>query len=156
VILHTNCPHSTTTIKHFILNQVGVGETDRDETAWGKKKTGTKQERKRRRKTKGDKKLNQKRRKDNKTWQKGNKKNEPKIKVLTHELLVSTLSYLMLAPWWYTNPSNLSSRTPPMLSSLSVLMDSQVFTNFSLAYLIYFTSDIVWHFLLLCICSNVG
>jgi hypothetical protein len=30
---------------------------------------------------------------------KGNKKKEPKIKVLTHELLAFTLSYLMLAPW---------------------------------------------------------
>jgi hypothetical protein len=27
------------------------------------------------------------------------KENEPKIKVLTHELLAFTLSYLMLAPW---------------------------------------------------------
>jgi hypothetical protein len=26
-------------------------------------------------------------------------KEEPKIKVLTHELLAFTLSYLMLAPW---------------------------------------------------------
>jgi hypothetical protein len=52
-----------------------------------------------------------KRRKDNKTlsqkskkWAgknltKGNKRKELKIKFLTHELLVSTLSYLMLAPW---------------------------------------------------------
>jgi hypothetical protein len=30
---------------------------------------------------------------------KGNKSKEPKIKVLTHELLAFTLSYLMLAPW---------------------------------------------------------
>jgi hypothetical protein len=29
---------------------------------------------------------------------KGNKKKKPKIKVLTYELLVFTLSYLMLAP----------------------------------------------------------
>jgi hypothetical protein len=29
---------------------------------------------------------------------KDNKRKEPKIKVLTHELLASTLSYLMLAP----------------------------------------------------------
>jgi hypothetical protein len=28
-----------------------------------------------------------------------NKMKEPKIKVLTYELLASTLSYLMLAPW---------------------------------------------------------
>jgi hypothetical protein len=27
------------------------------------------------------------------------KEKEPKIKVLTHELLAFTLSYLMLAPW---------------------------------------------------------
>jgi hypothetical protein len=37
---------------------------------------------------------------------KGNKRKESKINVLAHELLASTLSYLMLAPWWYTNPSN--------------------------------------------------
>jgi hypothetical protein len=30
---------------------------------------------------------------------KNNKRKEPKIKVLAHELLASTLSYLMLAPW---------------------------------------------------------
>jgi hypothetical protein len=51
---------------------------------------------------------------------KGNKRMESKIKVLAQELLASTLSYLMLAPWWYINPSNLFSRTPPM-SSLVVL-----------------------------------
>jgi hypothetical protein len=63
-------------------------------------------------KTKGDKKPNQKRKKDNKTLSqksekgqgnknltKGNKRKEPKIKVLAYELLASTLSYLMLAPW---------------------------------------------------------
>ncbi len=62
-------------------------------------------------KTKGDKKSNQKKRKCNKTLSqksekgggknliKGNKKKEPKINVLAHELLASTLSYLMLAPW---------------------------------------------------------
>ena len=49
-----------------------------------------------------------------------NKRKELKIKILSHELLASTLSYLMLAPWWYTNPSNLSSQTSPM-SSLAVL-----------------------------------
>jgi hypothetical protein len=66
---------------------------------------------KRMRKTKGDKKSNKKIRKDNKTLsqksKKGQKKNltknntrkEPKIKVLPHELLSFTLSYLMLAPW---------------------------------------------------------
>jgi hypothetical protein len=96
------------------------------------KKIGIKQEWKRRGKIKGDKKPNKKRRKDNKTLSqksekgsgknltKGNKRKELKIKVLTHELLDSTFSYLMLAPWWYTNPSNLSSRTPP-ISSLVVL-----------------------------------
>jgi hypothetical protein len=41
---------------------------------------------------------------------KDNKKKEPKIKVLAHELLASTFSYLILAP----------SRTPPM-SSLVVI-----------------------------------
>jgi hypothetical protein len=58
------------------------------------------------------KKSNKKRRKDNKTLSqksekgagkknltKGNKRTELKIKVLAHELLASTLSYLMLAPW---------------------------------------------------------
>jgi hypothetical protein len=56
------------------------------------------------------KKPNQKRRKDNKMLSqksekgagkkldKSNKRKEPKIKVLAHELLASTLSYLMLAP----------------------------------------------------------
>jgi hypothetical protein len=57
-----------------------------------------------------DKNQIKKRRKDNKTlsqksekgWKnltKNNKKNEPKIKILTHELLAFTLFYLMLAPW---------------------------------------------------------
>jgi hypothetical protein len=75
------------------------------------KKIGTKQERKTRRKTNDDKKPNRKRRKDNKTLsqktKKGRKKldkktikeKEPKIKVLAHELLASTLFYLMLVPW---------------------------------------------------------
>jgi hypothetical protein len=57
------------------------------------------------------KKSNKKRRKDNKTLSqksekrakknltKGNKRKEPKIKVLSHELLAFTLSYLILAPW---------------------------------------------------------
>jgi hypothetical protein len=67
---------------------------------------------KNKRKTKGDKKNQiKKRRKDNKTLSqknekgtrkknltKDNKRKEPKIKVLAHELLASTLSYLMLAP----------------------------------------------------------
>jgi hypothetical protein len=56
------------------------------------------------------KKSNQKRRNDNKTQSqkakkgreknltKGNKRKEPKIKFLAHELLASTLSYLMPAP----------------------------------------------------------
>jgi hypothetical protein len=30
---------------------------------------------------------------------KDNKRKEPKIKVMTHELLASTLSYIMLALW---------------------------------------------------------
>jgi hypothetical protein len=59
----------------------------------------------------GEKKQIKKRRKDNKTLSqkskkmqgknltKCNKRKEPKIKVLAHELLASTLSYLMLAPW---------------------------------------------------------
>jgi hypothetical protein len=72
-----------------------------------KKKIQNKSEK---RKIKDDKK-NKKREKDNKmlsqksekmAWKKnltkGNKKKEPKIKVLTHELLAYTLSYLMLAP----------------------------------------------------------
>jgi hypothetical protein len=63
-------------------------------------------------KTNDDKKTkSKKRRKDNKTLSqksekgqeknltKDNKRKEPKIKVLAHELLTSTLSYLMLAPW---------------------------------------------------------
>jgi hypothetical protein len=73
-------------------------------------KTGTKQERKRRGETKGDKKPNRKWRKCNKTLsqksekeggvdKKAIKDKEPKIKVLTHELLAFTLSYLMLPPW---------------------------------------------------------
>jgi hypothetical protein len=75
-------------------------------------KTGTKQERKRRGETKGDKKSNQKRRKGNKTLtqksvkgqekqlnKKAIKKKESKIRVLAHELLAFTLSYLMLTPW---------------------------------------------------------
>jgi hypothetical protein len=72
-------------------------------------KTGTKQERKRRGKQRTIK-TKSKKRKDNKTlsqksekgrgktWQKAINEKEPKIKVLTHELLASTLSYLMLAP----------------------------------------------------------
>jgi hypothetical protein len=75
------------------------------------KKKGTKQERKIREKQRAIKKPNQKRRKDNKTLSqknekgagknliKGNKRKKPKIKVLAHELLASTLSYLMLASW---------------------------------------------------------
>jgi hypothetical protein len=55
------------------------------------------------------------------------KENESKIKVHAHELLASTLSYLMLAPSnlkrEYTNPLNLSLRTPHM-SSLVFLCHS--------------------------------
>jgi hypothetical protein len=97
---------------------------------------GTKQEQKRREKQRVIKKPNQKRRKDNKTLSqksekgaekknsKGNKRKEPKIKVLAHELLAFTLFYLMLAPWWYTNHSNLSSQTPPMLSLIVLCLSS--------------------------------
>jgi hypothetical protein len=49
-----------------------------------------------------------------------NKRKESKINVLAHELLAFTHSYLILAPWWYTNFSNLSSRTT-LMSSLVVL-----------------------------------
>jgi hypothetical protein len=57
------------------------------------------------------KKPNKKKRKDNKTlsqknekkaeifFDKGSKMKESKIKILIYELLASTLSYLMLAPW---------------------------------------------------------
>jgi hypothetical protein len=64
------------------------------------------------RKQRAIKKQNKKRRKDNTTLSqksekgvgkknltKGNKRVEPKIKILAHEFLASTLSYLMLAPW---------------------------------------------------------
>jgi hypothetical protein len=61
-----------------------------------------------------------------KKWKKANKKEkidkkaikekELKIKVLSHELLASTLFYLMVAPWWYYNLSNLSSQTPSIPS----------------------------------------
>jgi hypothetical protein len=55
---------------------------------------------------------------------KGNKKKEPKIKVLAHELLAFTLSYLMLAPWGYTNPLNISLRTPPISSLVIICLSS--------------------------------
>jgi hypothetical protein len=49
---------------------------------------------------KGNKTLSQKRKKGReKKLDKKAIKKEPKIKVLTHELLTSTLSYLMLALW---------------------------------------------------------
>jgi hypothetical protein len=77
-----------------------------------KKKNRYKTRTKRRRKQRAIKKPNKKRRKDNKTLNqkskkgagkknliKGNKRTEVKIKVLAHELLASTLSYLMLVPW---------------------------------------------------------
>jgi hypothetical protein len=50
-------------------------------------------------KRKNNKTLSQKVKKGGKNLTKENKKKEPKIKVLTHELLAFTLSYLMLAPW---------------------------------------------------------
>jgi hypothetical protein len=75
-------------------------------------KKGIKQERKRRGKQRAIKKPNKKRRKDNKTLNhksekgvgkknltKDNKRKESRINVLAYELLASTLSYLMLAPW---------------------------------------------------------
>jgi hypothetical protein len=86
---------------------------------------------------------------------KGNKRKEPNIKVLAHELLVFTLSYLMLAPWWYTNPSNLSSRTPP-ISSLIVLYLSSYYRfvllphyefvplRASVTYVQIISSDVAW------------
>jgi hypothetical protein len=61
---------------------------------------------------------------EKKIWQKAIKEKEPKIKVLTNELLAFTLSYLMLAPWWYNNPSNLSSRTPPKSSLIVISLSS--------------------------------
>jgi hypothetical protein len=52
---------------------------------------------------KGNKTLRCKRERENgrikKTDKKTIKEKEPEIKVLAHELLVFTLSYLMLAPW---------------------------------------------------------
>jgi hypothetical protein len=48
------------------------------------------------------------------------KEKESKIKILIHELLAFTLYYLMLALRWYTNPSNLSSRTTPMSSLIFI------------------------------------
>jgi hypothetical protein len=52
------------------------------------------------------------------------KEKESKIKILSHKLLASTLSYLMLAPWWYTNHSNLSLRSPSMLSLVVICLFS--------------------------------
>jgi hypothetical protein len=43
------------------------------------------------------------------------KEEEPKIKILAHEFLACTLSYLMLTPWWYSNSSILSLHNPLML-----------------------------------------
>jgi hypothetical protein len=59
-----------------------------------------------------------------KTWQNAIKKKKLKIKVVAHKLLASTLSYLMLALWWYTNPSNLSSRTSTMSSMVILCLSS--------------------------------
>jgi hypothetical protein len=61
-------------------------------------------------KTKGDKKpkrekktikcrVKKAKKRQGKNLTKGNKRRESKIKVLSHELSTSTLSYLMLAPW---------------------------------------------------------
>jgi hypothetical protein len=54
--------------------------------------------------------------KKKKTWKKEIKEEEPKINFLTHKLLASTLSYLMLTSWWYSNHSNLFLRIALMLS----------------------------------------
>jgi hypothetical protein len=84
-----------------------------------------------------------------------NKKKEPKIKVLTHELISFTLSYLMLAPYWYTNHLNLSSWTPPV-SSLIVLCLSSYYRfvlllhyelvppRASIVYVQTISNDIAW------------
>jgi hypothetical protein len=59
-----------------------------------KKKVGTKKEKGR---ESGEEKGGKKR--PGKKLDKCNKRKKPKINILTHELLASTLSYLMLAPW---------------------------------------------------------
>jgi hypothetical protein len=88
------------------------------------KKIEIKQGQKKRRKQRAIKKSTRKRRKDNKTLnhtkkvkkgekrkknydKKAIKEKEIKIKILTRELLIFTLSYLMLSPWLYFNHSNL-------------------------------------------------
>jgi hypothetical protein len=74
-------------------------------------KKGYKTRVKKKKKIKSNKKTKSKRRKDNKTLSqksekgqgifltKSNKRKKSKIKFLAHELLASTLSYLMLSPW---------------------------------------------------------
>jgi hypothetical protein len=51
------------------------------------------------------------------------KKKELKIMILTHKLVAFILSYLILAPG-YTNPSNLSSQTPPISSLIIFCLSS--------------------------------
>jgi hypothetical protein len=98
------------------------------------KKTGIKQEWKRRekqrtiknklKKIKYNKMLNKKQNGVGKNLIKGNKRKEPKINVLPYELLAFTLSYLMLDPWWYSNPSNLFSRTSHISSLVVICLSS--------------------------------
>jgi hypothetical protein len=71
-------------------------EQNKSEKGGGKQRAIKNQNKKRR---KGNKTLNKKNENEWKKLDKSNKKKEPKIKVPTHELLASTLSYLMLAPW---------------------------------------------------------
>jgi hypothetical protein len=45
-------------------------------------------------------------------WKGKTKREKPNIKTLAYELLVFTLSYLILTTWWYSDFSNLSSHIP--------------------------------------------
>jgi hypothetical protein len=104
---------------------------------------------------KGNKMLSRKAKRDKKNLTKGNKRNESKIKVLTHELLASIISYLILAPWWYINPSNLSPRTSPMSNLVIICLSSHyrfvllshyelVPPRASVIYIQTISSDIAW------------
>jgi hypothetical protein len=85
-----------------------------------------------------------------------NKRKELKIKFLSYELLAFTLSYLMLALWWYTNLfSNLSSRTPSMSSLIVFCLSSYyrfiLLPHYELvppwafvAYIQTISSDVTW------------
>jgi hypothetical protein len=67
-------------------------------TKQGRKRTGTKKIKSK--KEKGNKALRNKMKRGGKNFdKKAIKEKERKIKILAHELLASTLSYLMLAPW---------------------------------------------------------